>query len=223
MKPFKDYVGILPEKEIRFQKGLSDLSKTFSSLVGTQDVFVGMGGYYGDAAWTSYQEGKIYFQRIPDNFDAVSFYFTGCAMAKFTYTDGSSSSNYICHIYLEGVGGNNDTRKHWNNFVKHESISNIILFYPYNYFKVISDDLSYFLNHQAVGVIDRLNSCKTFLVDVVERKSVAEYELKYDEIIGNKEIVGPEYVKGKEKIIICNPSSTQSEIAESSRHHSCRI
>ncbi|MDR0954006.1 MAG: hypothetical protein LBM20_01310 [Rikenellaceae bacterium] len=194
MRPFDDYANIINEvigSSIRRNTTLLSNAATFSSLAGQDDIFVDLGRTDDHIAWTHYREGKICFQEIRNGDDAMSFEFTGCAMAKFTYTDSNNrSSNYVCHIYLQGQGQPNDTRESWNTFVNSGSISNIVLFYPFNYFNVRKDVIKrdtdvmnmnkgkFIINYFAAGVIDNDNVCKAFFYSVKmnmdERKATIE-------------------------------------------------
>lgn len=74
-------------------------------------------------------ERKISIRMISKAVDAVSFDFSGCAMACFEI----KGMRYVAHIHLrEG----DDCRKEWNNFVKNNRklITKFVMFIPDDYY-----------------------------------------------------------------------------------------
>lgn len=122
------------------------------------EVFQENGGtiqYMGTTVnFTQYKSGYIYFHEVQSNAIAISYDFSGCAMAKVMMSNGRA---YVFHIFLND--NSRDCRRYWNSFVRNGIISGIIsdivLFKPFEPFKLNLRSTREF----AIGIVDSNNQC----------------------------------------------------------------
>ncbi|MDR2937478.1 MAG: hypothetical protein LBU92_00885 [Prevotellaceae bacterium] len=149
------------------------------------DIFIEVGEVIDDVVCLPYIEGRITFCEVPEGCDAISFWFSGCAMAKFKY----EGKWYVCHISLHGAGNTYDCREYWNTFVRNRrdsGIENIILFYP---FTIASR------SGLAMGIMDG-SECRAFTADISPLNSEPIKPIE------TKEFPDSEVKKGAEAIIV---------------------
>lgn len=105
-----------------------------------------------------YREGFIHYSEFGNNNYAISFGFTGCAMAKFTL----GGHTYFCHIYTSGDAVY-DCKAAWNKFLQDNSskITDLVIFKPFTprIYTMYSNNLS------VLGIIAKDGSCYSALMD----------------------------------------------------------
>lgn len=155
------------------QLGNKDLPRIYEK----PNVFQENGGriqYLGTTVnFTRYRDGYIYFHEVESNAIAISYEFSGCAMAKITMCNGKK---YVFHIFLQG-NDPTDCRRHWNSFVRNGIINgiirDIILFKPFEPFKSKARSTREF----AIGVIDANNQC--FSIKIENNNNNFDYRDSY--------------------------------------------
>ncbi|MDR2907430.1 MAG: hypothetical protein LBU91_05530 [Bacteroidales bacterium] len=183
MRPLDEYVGTIGKNlQSSNERNYTDLANTFSAYANSAGTFVETGGSSHNIVWIPDIAANISFQKVPNGWDAVSFWFSGCAMAKFKHKVDNLS--YVCHIYLNG---NNKERMAWQKFMKHDNIEDVILFMPFAY--VRPNNYEDIRTQHAIGVIDADNNCKAFLIDRTKTTiaSIKDHLLQNDEIAKGKE------------------------------------
>lgn len=199
-----DYITIYENSRNSSWAGyISNLAKQFSALGNKDlpdeptipfhkknDVFQENGGtiqYMGTTVnFTQYKAGYIYFHEVQSRAIAISYEFTGCAMAKVTMSNGRV---YIFHVFLND--DSSDCRRYWNSFMRNGIISgiisDIILFKPFEPFKPFLRSTREF----AIGIIDSNNQCLSIKMEKAQSANVYKpvYCDKY--ILTNDSIIKP--------------------------------
>lgn len=113
-----------------------------------------------------YSQGAITCYEKEQNCIGLSFEFTGCAMAQFSYAD----KTYILHISLHGPRHVYDMRNQWNIFLDKIATKSLgRKFHDFKLFKPFDQTAlvllrNHGLNYDCCGIIDINGDCYSALV-----------------------------------------------------------
>ena len=133
-----------------------------------------------------YRQGEISYYSKKNNSIGISFEFSGCAMAQFSYLD----QTYIAHISLHQRGNAYDAGSYWNAFL--EKIVNNGLGSRYTNFKLFKpfDQTAetiirnHGLNYDCCGIIDQQGICYSAIVSKINCSAIQMWQ-RSDAIIVN--------------------------------------
>ena len=144
-----------------------------------------------DTSVVKYRQGLISYYSKNNNSIGISFEFSGCAMAQFSYLD----QTYIAHISLHQRGSAYDTRLFWNAFL--QKIVNKGLGSRYTDFKLFRPFdqtaevliINHGLNFDCCGIIDLQGNCYSAIVSKTDCRAIQIWR-RNDAIIVNGRLSG---------------------------------
>lgn len=121
-----------------------------------------------------YDQGFISYYEKSNNSIGVSFEFSGCAMAQFSYLD----KTFIAHISLHPPGNVYDTRNNWNLFLRkivNHSLGNrykdFILFKPFDNTALVIMS-NHGINYDCCGIIDQQDVCYSAVISKTNGQAI---------------------------------------------------